>query len=211
MKVLLTERAADEIEEILEYLLVCSPVGARNLQLAMQATFSRIADFPYLGRAQTYPGLRKIGVARYPYNVYDAIDEAADEIAIVESDTWPAPRSSLMSDHVKGFTQLEHELMRRIFRRYAEWGFPSLHAFRFVSRKNTGAGRYTYVTHDGEFPHDGAVDLWAHDPSMFEMGGALFQFWAFVDERKVRYLEIVSLGLSAWDGRESDWSFVETR
>jgi plasmid stabilization system protein ParE len=83
MKVLFTERAADEIEAIVEYLAARSPIGARNVQLAMQSTFSRLSEFPYLGRSQAHQGLRKIGVSRYPYNVYYVVDEAADEIAIV--------------------------------------------------------------------------------------------------------------------------------
>jgi hypothetical protein len=44
---------------------------------------------------------------------------------------------------------------------------------------------------------------------MFEIDGVTFQFWAWAEDRKVRYLEILSLGLVTWDGSEAQWSFVE--
>ena len=83
MKLHFTERAADEIDAIQAYLVARSSVGARNVQLAMQSTFARLGEFPYLGRAQSHPGLRKIGVARYPYNIYYTVDGTADEIIII--------------------------------------------------------------------------------------------------------------------------------
>lgn len=83
MKLHLTELAADQIADIHAYLIVRSPLGARNVQLAMQATFAQLANFPGLGRRQRATGLRKIGVGRYPYNVYYSVDAQADEIVII--------------------------------------------------------------------------------------------------------------------------------
>jgi toxin ParE1/3/4 len=83
VKVHFTERAAEDLESIHSYLAARSPAGARNVQLAMQATFAQLADFPYSGRAQTRPRLRKLGVPRYPYNVYYTVDDVADEVIIV--------------------------------------------------------------------------------------------------------------------------------
>ena len=83
MKVYVTGLAAEDLENIHLYLAARSPVGARNVQLAMQSAFAQLADFPYLGRAQTHPNLRKLGVARYPYNVYYTVDEQAGEIVII--------------------------------------------------------------------------------------------------------------------------------
>ena len=83
MKLHFTELAANDIEGIHAYLVARSPMGARNVQLAMQSTFTQLAEFPYLGRAQTSPNLRKLGVARYPYSVYYTFDEQAEEIVII--------------------------------------------------------------------------------------------------------------------------------
>ena len=93
MKLHLTEQAANQIAAINDYLLVRSPLGARNVQLAMDATFAQLVNFPGLGRRQRAAGVRKIGVGRYPYNVYYAVDVQADEIVIISvRHTSRAPR-----------------------------------------------------------------------------------------------------------------------
>ena len=93
MKLHLTEQAANQIAAINAYLVMRSPLGARNVQLAMDATFTQLANFPGLGRRQRTAGVRKIGVGRYPYNVYYSIDEQADEIVIISvRHTSRAPR-----------------------------------------------------------------------------------------------------------------------
>ena len=83
MKVRFAERAANDHEAIHAYLVARNPAGARSVQLAMQSTFTRLADFPFLGRAQAKPTLRKIGVPRYPYNVYYTVDVQAEEVIII--------------------------------------------------------------------------------------------------------------------------------
>ena len=83
MKLHLTEQAADQIAAINAYLVVRSPLGARNVQLAMDSTFAQLANFPGLGRRQRTAGVRKIGVSRYPYCVYYTIDEQTDEIIVL--------------------------------------------------------------------------------------------------------------------------------
>jgi plasmid stabilization system protein ParE len=62
MNLFVTEQAADQIAEINAGLVARSPLGARNVQLALQVTFSRLADFPGLGRRQSRANVRKIGV-----------------------------------------------------------------------------------------------------------------------------------------------------
>ena len=49
----------------------------------MQSTFTQLAAFPNLGRKQTSQDLHKLGVSRYPYNVYYTVDEVADEVVII--------------------------------------------------------------------------------------------------------------------------------
>ena len=70
MKLQLTEYAADQIAAIDAYLVERSLLGARNVQLAIDATFAQLTNFPGLGRRQRTGGVRKIEVGRYPYNVY---------------------------------------------------------------------------------------------------------------------------------------------
>jgi plasmid stabilization system protein ParE len=49
----------------------------------MRATCAHLLQFPRLGRRQKAAGVRKIGVERYPYNVYDLVDETAGEVVIL--------------------------------------------------------------------------------------------------------------------------------
>ena len=83
MKLHFTEQAANQIAAINAYLAVRSPLGARNVQRAMQASLAQLANFPGLGRKQRTKDLRKLGVGRYPYNLYYSVDEQADEIVII--------------------------------------------------------------------------------------------------------------------------------
>jgi toxin ParE1/3/4 len=93
MKLQLTEQAANQIAAINAYLVIRSPLGARNIQLAMDTTFTQLTSFPRLGRQQSTDGVRKIGVGHYPYNVYYRVDEQADEIVIISvRHTSRAPR-----------------------------------------------------------------------------------------------------------------------
>jgi toxin ParE1/3/4 len=83
MKLYLTEQAADQIAKIIAYLVMQRPLGVRYVLLAMQGTFAQRAEFPGLGRRQRTAGPRKLGVGRYPYNVYYSIDDQAGEIVII--------------------------------------------------------------------------------------------------------------------------------
>lgn len=83
MNLHVTEEAADQIAAINDYLVKRSPVGARNVQLALLASFVRLTEFPGVGRRQRTAGVRKIGVGRYPYNVYYSVDEVAVEVVIL--------------------------------------------------------------------------------------------------------------------------------
>lgn len=108
-------------------------------------------------------------------------------------------------------TPLERDLFRRIHVRYKHWGFPDSNQFRVSSRRNTGAGRFTYVVHEGELTFDGAVDLAQGNYSQFDMDGldAGANFWAHVENCKVKYLEIVVNGTQYWDGIERAWSVCD--
>lgn len=83
MKLHLTVAAATQIAEINFYLVQRSPRGARNVQRAIDRTFSQLTEFPFLGRRQRAAGVRKIGVGQYPYNVYYTADVDANEVVII--------------------------------------------------------------------------------------------------------------------------------
>jgi toxin ParE1/3/4 len=82
MKIRLTRRALADLDDISAYLTPRSPQGAANVKAAILATFKTLKTLPHSGKPQTTPGVRKLGVGRYPYNVFYAVDDATDEIMI---------------------------------------------------------------------------------------------------------------------------------
>lgn len=82
MKIRLTPRALADLDDISAYLTPRSPQGASNVKYAMLATFETLKHLPHSGKPQTTPGVRKLGVVRYPYNVFYAVDEDAEEIVV---------------------------------------------------------------------------------------------------------------------------------
>lgn len=82
MKIRLRHRALSDLNEIGAYLTPISPQGAVNLKAAILATFETLRLWPHAGKPQTTPGVRKLGVARYPYNIFYGVDEAAAEIVV---------------------------------------------------------------------------------------------------------------------------------
>ena len=82
MKIRLTNRALADLDDINAYLTPRSPQGALNVKAAILATFETLKTLPHSGKLQTKPGARKLGVTRYPYNIFYAVDEGADEIII---------------------------------------------------------------------------------------------------------------------------------
>ena len=103
-------------------------------------------------------------------------------------------------------TPLELDLLTSFCARYRALGFPQPSQTWVVSRQNTGAGRFTYLDHEGciQAP-DGQLDLGRF--SQFDMAGleAGATFWVEVKQAKVVYLEIVVNGDREWDGSEQPW------
>jgi toxin ParE1/3/4 len=82
MKIRLTHRALADLDAINAYLTPRSPQGALNVKYAILATFETLKTLPHVGKLQTTPGVRKLGVARYPYNIFYAVDADTDELVI---------------------------------------------------------------------------------------------------------------------------------
>jgi toxin ParE1/3/4 len=82
MRIRLTTQALADLDDINVYLTPRSPKGALNVKAAILATFDTLKTLPHSGKPQTTKGVRKMGVARYPYNIFYAVDDDADEIII---------------------------------------------------------------------------------------------------------------------------------
>lgn len=83
MKLRFTPRALANIAEIIDYIEERNPAAARRVRAAIYDSLQTLILFPYFGRRQRTPGVRKFVTRKYSYLVYYFIDEAADEIVIL--------------------------------------------------------------------------------------------------------------------------------
>lgn len=107
-------------------------------------------------------------------------------------------------------TPLERALLQRFHERYQDIDFPHPDAFRVAQRTNTGAGRYTYFSHDGFLKaYDGHFYLGQF--SQLDMAGmdAGATYWLELEDGKVLYLEIAVNGDESWDGVERSWELCD--
>jgi len=73
MPVRYTERAADELAGILDYLRERSPAGAASVRQAMLRAERLIAAFPDAGARTDVQGVHELSVPRYGYKLYYAV------------------------------------------------------------------------------------------------------------------------------------------
>jgi toxin ParE1/3/4 len=83
MKLRFTPRAVANIEDIADYIRNRNPAAARHVRAAIYDSLQNLILFPYVGRLQKTPGVRKLLTRKYVYLVYYTVDEAAEEIVIL--------------------------------------------------------------------------------------------------------------------------------
>jgi plasmid stabilization system protein ParE len=81
MKVVWTDEALRDLEEITAYLLVHYPSVAPALEQRIRAVVARIGRWPESARRSAYrSGVRMVPLGRYPYNVFYRIADDRLEI-----------------------------------------------------------------------------------------------------------------------------------
>ena len=83
MKLRWTSEATSDLAGIGDYLRDRSPAAALRVRADILATLESASRFPFIGRVQTEPGVRKLVTSRYSYLIYYAVDERAGEIAVL--------------------------------------------------------------------------------------------------------------------------------
>jgi toxin ParE1/3/4 len=83
MKLRFTPRATQELANIGDYIREQNPKAALRVRAAILESLQNLVLFPQVGRQQKIEGVRKLITRRYPYLVYYAADEAAEEIIII--------------------------------------------------------------------------------------------------------------------------------
>jgi toxin ParE1/3/4 len=83
MKLRFTPRALENITAIADYIQARNPAAARRVRAAIYQSLQNLILFPHAGRLQKTEGVRKFVTRRYAYLVYYMVDEAAEEIVIL--------------------------------------------------------------------------------------------------------------------------------
>jgi toxin ParE1/3/4 len=83
MKLRFTPRATANIVEIADYIHALNPAAAVRVRAAIYESLRNLILFPHAGRRQRVEGVRKIVTRRYRYLIYYTVDDAAEEIVIL--------------------------------------------------------------------------------------------------------------------------------
>jgi toxin ParE1/3/4 len=83
MKLRFTPRAAENITSIADYIRERNPAASQRVRAVIYESLQDLLLFPQVGRVQKTEGVRKFITRKYAYLVYYALDEANDEIIIL--------------------------------------------------------------------------------------------------------------------------------
>ena len=81
MKLRFTPRAVENIVSIADYL---NPAAAQRVRAAIYESPQNLILFPHAGRLQQTEGVRKFVTRKYAYLVYYTMDDAAEEIVVLD-------------------------------------------------------------------------------------------------------------------------------
>jgi toxin ParE1/3/4 len=83
MKLRFTIRALEEVAAIADYIRTRNPAAAERVRSAIYEGLQTVLLFPHVGRRQQTEGVRKFVTRRYAYLIYYIVDDAAEEIIIL--------------------------------------------------------------------------------------------------------------------------------
>ena len=83
MKVRFTPRALEKLAEIADYIHERNPAAALRVRAAIYESLQNLILFPHIGRRQKAEGVRRFVTYKYSYLVYYSVDDAAEEIVIL--------------------------------------------------------------------------------------------------------------------------------
>jgi len=88
-----SETALVELDDIFRYIFERSPSAASAVVKRIEGLSSLLAEFPEMGHLTDETNVRVLSVVRYPFLMFYAIDEAADEIVVLHvrhsAQDWP--------------------------------------------------------------------------------------------------------------------------
>ncbi len=83
MKIRYRPTALAQLDAIFSYIATHHRPAAHRVMSTIKRTIDRLADFPYSARQSEVPGIRELPIVRYPYIVFYAVDDNAQEVHIL--------------------------------------------------------------------------------------------------------------------------------
>jgi plasmid stabilization system protein ParE len=83
MKLRFTPRAIENIDAVSDYLHARNPAAAEHVVADIYGCLERLLLFPRAGHLQHVSGVRKLASPKYSYLIYYTLDEATDEIIVL--------------------------------------------------------------------------------------------------------------------------------
>lgn len=83
MRLRFTTRATENLIEIADYLHDRNPGAALRVRAAILEALQNLLLFPAAGRLQNVERVRKFVTRKYTYLIYYIVDEAADEVVVL--------------------------------------------------------------------------------------------------------------------------------
>ena len=83
MKLRFTPRAVENLAEIADYIHERNPAAALRVRAAIYESLQNLILFPHIGRRQKAEGVRRFVTYKYSYLVYYTVDDAVEEIVIL--------------------------------------------------------------------------------------------------------------------------------
>jgi toxin ParE1/3/4 len=84
MKLRFTPRAIADLTAIGDYIHAQNPAAARRVRATIIDSLQTLTLFPHIGRKQKVESVRQLVTRKYAYLVYYTVDEATEEIVILD-------------------------------------------------------------------------------------------------------------------------------
>lgn len=83
MRIRYRPAAVAQLDTIFVRIAANNPGAAEKVISTIKRSIERLADFPYSARPSKIAGIRELSIVRYPYLIFYAVDEDADEVQIL--------------------------------------------------------------------------------------------------------------------------------
>ena len=83
MRIRYRPTALAQLDAIFDYLKDRNPAAARRVIATIKHSIDLLADFPRSAKPSEIPGIREMPIVKYPYVVFYAVDDDAQEVFIL--------------------------------------------------------------------------------------------------------------------------------